>query len=310
MKFADLRPVSLCNYNHLVPDVDAPDFMEKLNLLRETAARIDSYKSDKERKLSRYKNTRIFINQSKKTHRNKYGYEYTVYINANTYVIIFCKKCRKYFYQTPKNHTTSGCFDCARILQGAMKAVTEMEFVRRAKILHRHCRYDDIRFKSCNRIVENILCTLCGKYFDSQGDSHIRKNRPNGCPYCRRSKAEILAENFLTDNGYKYTAQFKDPSLKLTNVLKIDFMLHFRNFKLAIELNGKQHYIQANRSKDMELNRRNFELYQIRDAIKVKWCAERGIPLLVISYLEFHKIPELIEAFILENTKNQIELEI
>ena len=87
-------------------------------------------------------------------------------------------------------------------------------------------------------------------------------------------------------------------------------MLHFGDLKLAIELNGKQHYIQANRSKDMDLNRKNFELYQIRDAIKVKWCAERGIPLLVISYLEFHKIPELIEAFILRNTKKQIEMDI
>ena len=73
----------------------------------------------------------------------------------------------------------------------------------------------------------------------------------------------------------------------------------------AVELNGKQHYVQANRSKDMELNKRNFELYQERDAIKVKWCVERGIPLLVISYLDFHRIPELIEAFILEHTKKQ-----
>jgi hypothetical protein len=63
-------------------------------------------------------------------------------------------------------------------------------------------------------------------------------------------------------------------------------------------LNGKQHYIQAKRSRDMELNRKNFELYQSRDAKKVEWCSERNIPLLVISYLDFHRIPELIEAFI------------
>jgi hypothetical protein len=48
----------------------------------------------------------------------------------------------------------------------------------------------------------------------------------------------------------------------------------------------------------MELNIKNFTLYKIRDAKKVEWCAERGIPLLVISYLDFHRIPELIEAFI------------
>lgn len=302
MKFANLRPVTLCNYNHLVPDIEAPDFLDKLGELREKAARIDSYKSDKEKKLSRYKNTEIFINQSKEFHCDKYGYWYTVYLNANTYVIIYCKRCGKYFYQTPKNHTTSGCFDCARIDQGAMKAVSNMDFVRRAKLLHRYCNYDGIDFISCNYIVKNILCTLCGKYFNCLGENHIRKYRPNGCPNCRRSKAEICAENYLIDMGYKFDAQFKDPSLKLTNVLKIDFMIFLDGKKYAIELNGKQHYIQANRSRDMELNRRNFELYQERDKIKVVWCAERGIPLLVIPYWDFKRIPELIEEFIKESS--------
>ena len=78
MNFASLRPVTLNNFNHLVPDIDAPDFLDKLGELRKKAARIDSYKSDKERKLSRYKNTEIFINQSKEFHCDKYGYEYTV----------------------------------------------------------------------------------------------------------------------------------------------------------------------------------------------------------------------------------------
>jgi predicted nucleic acid-binding Zn-ribbon protein len=298
MKFADLRPVPLRNYNDRVPDIDAPDFLDKMILLREFAERCDSYKSDKERKLSRYKNTEIFINQSKEFHGDKYGYSYTVYINANTYAIIFCKRCNKYFYQTPKNHTTYGCFDCARIDQAAMKAIPESEFIRRCKKLHRHNNYDDIVFVSCNHVVENIFCTKCGRYFDTFGQAHVRPDKPNGCPYCRRSKAEICAENYLVDKGYKFDAQFSDPTLKLTNSLKIDFMLHFKNVNLAIELNGKQHYKQANRSRDMDLNIRNFLLYQERDKIKVKWCAERGIPLLVIPYWDFKRIPELIEEFI------------
>ena len=91
-------------------------------------------------------------------------------------------------------------------------------------------------------------------------------------------------------------------------------MIYVNGKELAIELNGKQHYIQANRSRDMELNIKNFTLYKLRDAKKVEWCAERGIPLLVIPYLDFKRIPELIEAFILQHTKkkeiNQLALEI
>jgi len=314
MKFSELRRNPLHNMNNMVPDIDAPDFLVQLSKLRDFTYRRDHFPTEGELASPKFKNTSIFINQSKITHGDKYGYEYTVYYNANTYVIIYCKACQKYFYQTPKNHTTSGCFDCARILQGAMKAVTKMVFIERAKLLHRHCNYDDIKFISCNNIVENILCTLCGKYFDSLGENHIRRSRPNGCPYCRRSKAEIIAENYLTDQGYVFTTQFTDPSLKLTKVLKIDFVVFLDGKKYAIELNGKQHYVQANRSKDMELNIKNFTLYKLRDAKKVEWCAERGIPLLVISYLDFKRIPELIEAFILEHTSpkeiKQLALEI
>lgn len=307
MKFVDLRPVPLHNINHMVPDVDAPDFLEKLNKLIEFVRYSDSLITEKQRRSLKYKNTLIFIKQSKKTHGNKYSYEYTVYYNANTYVIIYCKTCKKYFYQTAKNHTKYGCFDCARIEQADRKKLKEYEFIRRARPLHRHCDYGGIKFIDGGHKVENILCTLCGKYFDSFAQAHINPKRPIGCPYCRRSKAEIIAENYLSDQGYKYTPQFKDSSLKLTNVLKIDFMLHFGDLELAIELNGKQHYVQANRSKNMELNIKNFTLYKLRDAKKVEWCADRGIPLLVISYLDFDRIPELIESFILQHTKKEIK---
>ena len=314
MNFANLRPVSLCNYNDEVPDIDAPDFLDKIEKLRESVYRRDNFPNDKEKKYLKFKNTPIFINQSKEFHCDKYGYEHTVYINQNTYVIIFCKACQKYFYQTPKNHTRYGCFDCARKDQAANKKLKESEFTRRAKPLHRHCDYSGIKFIDGGHKVENILCTLCGKYFDSFAQAHIHPTRPIGCPNCRRSKAEIICENYLSDNGYKFTPQFTDPSLKLTKVLKIDFMVFLDGKKYAIELNGKQHYVQANRSKDMELNIKNFTLYKIRDAKKVEWCSERGIPLLVICYLDFKRIPELIEDFILEHTSpkeiNQLALEI
>jgi len=305
MKFADLRPVPLHNINHMVPNVDATDFFEKLNKLREFVYSRDYFPTEKELQSPKFKNTPIFIKQSKLFHGDKYDYKYTVYYNANTYVIIFCKACQKYFYQTAKNHTQYGCFDCARIEQAARKKLKKSEFIRRAKPLHRHCDYSGIKFIDGGHKVENILCTLCGKYFDSFAQAHIHLTRPIGCPYCCRSKAEILAESYLTDNGYSYTPQFTDPSLKLTNVLKIDFMVFLDGKKYAIELNGKQHYIQVNRSKDMELNIKNFTLYKLRDAKKIEWCTERCIPLLVISYLDFHRIPELIEAFILDNTKQE-----
>lgn len=305
MKFADVKSVgSKFSYDHIVPKIEDEDFFEKLEFLKQFA----EYRQFINRGQPKAKNTEIYIKEGKSIHGDTFDYKYAVFVNSTTDVILFCNNCKRYCYQKPKNHMKFGCFHCARIEQAARKALTEEKFVRRAQPLHRNCNYDDIIFISGNRKVENILCTLCGKYFDSLGEAHINPNKPIGCPNCRRSKAEIIAENYLSDNGYVFTPQFKDLELKLKKSLKIDFMLHFGDLNLAIELNGKQHYVQANRSKDMELNRKNFELYQIRDAIKVKWCAERGIPLLVVSYLDFHKIPELIEAFILQHRKLSVEM--
>ncbi len=286
------------NYNHLVPRVEDPDFRERMEYLREFSLYRESLNVGQ----PRAKNTEKFIIEGKLVHGSKYGYDNAIYINSTTEVILYCYKCQKHFYQIAGNHREYGCFACARKDLGARKATKKSEFIRRAKKLHRFNNYDNIIFESCNRKVKNIFCTLCDRYFDSFGEAHINPNKPIGCPYCRRSKAEICAENYLSDNGYKFTAQYTDPTLKLTNVLKIDFMIYINDKMYAVELNGKQHYIQANRSKDMELNRRNFELYQLRDRAKVDWCAERDIPLLVVSYLDFKKIPELIEAFIVENT--------
>lgn len=305
MKFADIKSVgSKFSFDHIVPRIEDDDFIEKFEFLKQFA----EYRQWINRGQPKSKNTEIYINEGKSVHGDNFDYKYAVFINSTTEVILFCNKCQKYFYQVARNHLKYGCFHCARIEQADRKKLKVSEFIRRAQPLHRHCDYGGIKFIDGSHKVENILCTLCGKYFDSLGEAHINPNRPIGCPYCRRSKAEIIAENYLSDNGYVFTLQFKDPSLKLTNVLKIDLMVLINGKKLAIELNGKQHYVQANRSKDMDLNRRNFELYQLRDAIKVKWCAERNIPLLVISYLEFHKIPELIEAFILEHGKLEVEM--
>jgi uncharacterized pyridoxamine 5'-phosphate oxidase family protein len=285
------------NYNHLVPRVEDPDFRERMEYLREFSLYRESLNVGQ----PRAKNTEKFIIEGKLVHGAKYGYDNAIYINSTTEVILYCYNCQKYFYQIAGNHREYGCFACARKDLGARKATKKSEFIRRAKKLHRFNNYDNIIFESCNRKVKNIFCTLCNKYFDSLGEAHINPSKAIGCPYCRRSKAEICAENYLSDNGYKFTAQYTDSTLKLTNVLKIDFMIYKNDKMFAVELNGKQHYKQANRSKDMELNRRNFELYQLRDRAKVAWCAERNIPLLVVSYLDFKKIPELIEAFIAEN---------
>lgn len=57
--------------------------------------------------------TKEFIKKAKKIHRNKYDYAEVTYKSAKEKVEIFCKRCKKYFWQMPYNHLLGkGCPTC------------------------------------------------------------------------------------------------------------------------------------------------------------------------------------------------------
>lgn len=59
----------------------------------------------------RYKtNSEEFIEKAIKIHGDKYDYSKVVYVNAKSKVCIICRKCGKYFWQTPNKHLLKqGC---------------------------------------------------------------------------------------------------------------------------------------------------------------------------------------------------------
>ena len=65
------------------------------------------------------KTTKQFIEDAKKIHGDKYGYEKVIYVDCKTKVQIFCKKCNKYFWQIPKYQMAgAGCPDCGALRRG------------------------------------------------------------------------------------------------------------------------------------------------------------------------------------------------
>lgn len=70
-----------------------------------------------------------FIERAIAIHGQKYGYSATVYTSTSHKVKIYCKKCKKFFYQKPLDHLANkGCIDCA----GVKKKTTE-EFIEKSK---------------------------------------------------------------------------------------------------------------------------------------------------------------------------------
>jgi hypothetical protein len=109
----------------------------------------------------------------------------------------------------------------------------------------------------------------------------------HGCWRCgKESKMEQETSEYLTTHNFHFDAQYNLPGTRM----RFDFMLldNNGNPKIAIELNGRQHY-EPVRFGGISLKRakRNFVAQQERDNYKQKWCQENSINLIEIPYDDF-----------------------
>ena len=113
------------------------------------------------------------------------------------------------------------------------------------------------------------------------------KNRRDGtgCKTCQESGGEFAVETALKATGNLYKREYRFPACKHIHSLPFDFVVGLPFHKPmvgAIEYHGRQHYKSVNHFGGEAA----FEGRKKRDAIKVSFCEERGIPLLVIPYWE------------------------
>lgn len=134
------------------------------------------------------------------------------------------------------------------------------------------------------------LCKNCGNTFITRGSS-IRAGYTNSCG-CVHSKNEQIIATILTNNNIEYAKQYTFPDLvgKNNGKLRFDFAV-FNNGILShlIEFNGQQHYIQSEGSwKD------GFEDLQYNDQLKVEYCKQHNIPLIIIKYNQKYSLKDLL----------------
>jgi len=83
--------------------------------------------------------------------------------------------------------------------------------------------------------------------------------------------------------------------------LPFDFLVKIDEKKgFLIEYQGQQHYRLVPRSKSWtnEKAMNELEIIQKNDRIKAKWARKNKIPLLIIPYWDYEKIPERISNFL------------
>lgn len=112
------------------------------------------------------------------------------------------------------------------------------------------------------------------------------------CPFCKSSKGEKLIENWLLENKYAFTRQFKFNNCKHKQKLPFDFAIFNPCIKL-IEFNGIQHY-EPVKAWGGELK---FKERIKLDLIKKDFCSKMNIELLVIPYWDKENIFEILEKW-------------
>ena len=135
------------------------------------------------------------------------------------------------------------------------------------------------------------LCTRCGRRFKQRADLMLQGY---GCPYCNQSTGERLVDRVLSQVYRLEESQDFYYGYVLPNKLHLDFYLP--SFNLAIEYDGKQHYVPV----DYFGGEEGFKKIQDRDRKKDKYCKERGIKLIRIPYTinTYRGIKELLASYL------------
>lgn len=134
--------------------------------------------------------------------------------------------------------------------------------------------------------VWKCICD-CGTVSYVMGTNLRRENGTRSCG-CINSKGELEIAEILTKNciRYKKEVTFEDCLSNKGQPLRFDFGIYDENNTLLrlIEFNGRQHY------EETSFTNEPLEIRQERDNIKIEYCKNNNIPLVIIPYSKLGSI--------------------
>ncbi|VVC05183.1 Uncharacterised protein [uncultured archaeon] len=231
-------------------------------------------------------NTNDFIGKAQEIHKNdSYDYSKVRYTNAFTKICIICPIHGK-FWQIPNTHLNgAGCPICG----GTAKLTTE-NFITKAEKVHGN-DYDYSKVEYVN--TDTKVCIICSKHgeFWQAPTTHLSGA---GCSLCHESRGERRIRLLLKRKKIKFERQVHFAECRNIFPLRFDFGIYQGKKLLGlIEYQGIQHYGIYEDYGGVK----GYELGRKRDAIKVSYCSENHIPLLVIPYYESNNLEEILDRF-------------
>lgn len=222
-------------------------------------------------------NTEIVLKLFKEKHgEEKYDYSLFSYEKSNKKVSVICTESgHGTFSITPNSHLVGrGCPKCSKNYR-----YTQKEIIERFKVVHGNLYdYQFVDYKNANSKI-TIVCSKHGR-FSQAAHSHAQGS---GCQICSsetKSKGEDNIYKILLNNKVDFIKQHKFDNCKHKNKLSFDFYLPKLN--TCIEYNGGQHYWAVN----FFGGEKSFKEQQIKDQIKIDYCKDNNIQLVIIRYDE------------------------
>lgn len=213
----------------------------------------------------RRNNVDDFIEESHRTHNNKYDYSKVEYVNNKTKVSIICP-VHGLFEQTPLTHKRRGCGQCA--IDAKKNSLSD--FISRSQLIHDN-KYDYSKVEYVNNLTKVII--VCPEHGEFRQPPVSHNVYCYGCPQCRqnRSQLEIKIEN-----------EFRDFSVIINDRESIgdgkEIDLYFPDHSLGVEINGLYWHrdslkgVNYHQNKFLSADRNNIRLLQFWEhEISDKW---------------------------------------
>lgn len=215
-------------------------------------------------------NTEEFINKSKQIHGDRYNYSKVNYINAYTPVIIICSKHGE-FEQRPTNHLCGkGCPKCANNI-----SLTTEQFIQKAQKVHSNkYDYSKVIYVNHNTPV-TIICPEHGE-FEQRAGNHLNGK---GCPKCQLKSQTKLYEKLK--ESFPNKEILFEAGKEIISWLGLQrFDIYFPKYNIAVEYNGKQHYVPI----EYFGGKLKFQSQLEYDELKREKCKENNCTLFEVKY--------------------------
>lgn len=205
----------------------------------------------------------------------------------------YCKTHDTYFEIDP-NHSLrgQGCFKCKIQKIGDTHRKPEADYI---KLLSKEVKNIELvgEYSGYQKPARH-KCVVCGHEWYATPTTIIKNQY---CPHCKLSKGERKIAFILDELKINYEHQHRIDDCKNIRTLPFDFAIFDINNQLSflIEYQGKQHYYLSQFGNiSIEQAQKNLEECQMRDAIKLNYCKNNNIDLLVIPYTDYNSLDDVI----------------